>query len=74
MQVVKLNTTAWAEVDFFLMTSLDEEQVKKISQPMVDYERANDIMYDNDDYIFELQNAYPKATVEMYQDFDVISF
>ena len=56
------------------MTSLDEEQIKKIIQPMVAYERENDIMYDNDDYIFELQNAYPKATVEMYQDFDVISF
>lgn len=56
------------------MTTLDEEQIKKIIQPMVSYERENDILYDNDDYIFALQGAYPKATVEMYQDFDVISF
>ena len=74
MQVFKINTSAGGEEDFYLMTSLDEEQIKKIIQPMVDYERANDIMYDNDDYISELQNAYPKATIEMYQDFDVISF
>ena len=64
MQVFKINTSAWGEEDFYLMTSLDEEQIKKIIQPMVDYERE----------IFELQNAYPKATIEMYQDFDVISF
>ena len=74
MQVFKINTSAWVEEDFYLMTTLDEEQIKKIIQPMVSYERENDILYDNDDYIFELQNAYPKATIEMYQDFDVISF
>jgi hypothetical protein len=74
MQVFKINTSAWGEEDFYLMTTLDEEQIKKIIQPMVSYERENDILYDNDDYIFALQGAYPKATVEMYQDFDVISF
>lgn len=74
MQIFKINTTNEMYHDFYLMTSLDEKQIKKIIQPMVDYERENEIFYDNDDYVFELQNAYPKATIEMYQDFDVISF
>jgi hypothetical protein len=74
MQVFKINTTNEMYHDFYLMTTLDEKQIKKIIQPMVDYERENEIFYDNDDYVFELQNAYPKATIEMYQDFDVISF
>ena len=74
MQVFKINTTNEMYHDFYLMTTLDEKQIKKIIQPMVDYERENEIFYDNDDYVFELQNAYHKATIEMYQDFDVISF
>lgn len=74
MQVFKINTSAWAEEDFYLMTTLDEEQIKKIIQPMVDYERDNDILYDNEDYVFALQGAYPKATVVLYYGFDEISF
>ena len=74
MQVFKINTSAWGEEDFYLMTSLSEEQIKKVIQPMVDYERRNDIMYDNDDYIFDLRNTYPNATIEMYQDFELITF
>lgn len=74
MKIYKIKTSAWVEEDFYLMTTLDEEQIKKIIQPMVAYERENDIMYNNEDYVFELQNAYSKATIKMYDDFDVISF
>jgi hypothetical protein len=74
MQVFKINTSAWAEEDFHLMTSLSEEQIKKIIQPMVDYERENDILYDNEDYVFALQGAHPKAVVVFYDGFTEISF
>jgi len=74
MEVFKINTSAWGEEDFFLMTSLNEEQIKKIIQPMVDYERENDIMYSNEEYVNALEQRYPKATITFYQDFEVISF
>ena len=74
MQVFKINTSSWEEEDFHLMTTLDEEQIKKIIQPMVDYERENDILYDNEDYVNALQQRYPKATIVYYQGFDRISF
>jgi len=74
MDVFKINTSAWEEEDFYLMTSLSEEQVKKVIQPMVDYERDNDILYDNEDYVSALQSKHPKATVVMYQDFQTINF
>jgi hypothetical protein len=74
MQVFKINTSAWAEEDFYLMTSLSEEQVRKIIQPMVDYERENEILYDNEDYISALQSKHPKATIVLYYNFETISF
>ena len=74
MEVFKINTSSWEEEDFFLMTSLDEEQIKKIIQPMVEYERENDIVYSNEDYVNALEQRYPKATITFYQDFEVISF
>ena len=74
MDVFKINTSAWGEEDFYLMTSLNEEQVKKVIQPMVDYERENYILYDNEDYVSALQSKYPKATIVMYHDFETINF
>jgi hypothetical protein len=74
MEVFKINTSAWEEENFYLMTSLSEEQIKKIIQPMVEYERDNDILYDNEDYVSALQGKYPKATIVMYQDFKEITF
>ena len=74
MQVFKINTSAWEEENFYLMTSLDEEQIKKIIQPMVEYERENDIMYENEEYVNALQQRYPKATIVYYQAFDEITF
>lgn len=74
MEVFKINTSAWGEEDFYLMTTLSDEQVKKVIQPMVDYERENEILYDNEDYVSALQSKYPKATIVMYQDFETINF
>ena len=74
MEVFKINTSAWGEEDFYLMTTLSDEQVKKVIQPMVDYERENEILYDNEDYVSALQGKYPKATIVMYQDFETINF
>jgi hypothetical protein len=76
MNVFRINTTAYEEEDFYLLTSLNEKQIAKVIKPIVQAERDSDIdenFYDNDMLTEALKNAYPKATVEMYQDFETIS-
>lgn len=74
MNVYKINTTAFEEEDFYLLTTLTSAQVEKAIRPIVQAERDSaDNQYDNDMLVEALKRAYPKATVEMYQEFDVIS-
>ena len=60
--------------DFFILTTLDSEQIKKVIQPMVEYERENDILYDNEDYVLCLQQRYKRAKVVMHQYIELIQF
>ena len=74
MNIFRINTSAWDEEDFYLMTSLTEEKIKKVIQPMVEYERENDILYDNEDYVSALQEKYPRSVIEMHQYIEVLNF
>ena len=62
------------EEDFFILTTLDQEQIRKVIEPMVKYERENEITYDNEDYILSLQQKYKRATVVMHQYIELIEF
>ena len=78
LNLVQINTTAWDEEDFLLLTSLTEEQITKILQPIVEAERESvdgDVMYANEDYVHHLQKTYPNAVVIHYtiDGIDVIS-
>jgi hypothetical protein len=76
MNIYKINTTAYESEDFHLMTTLTEQQIRKVIKPIVQAERDNDIddnFYDNDTLVEALKEAYPNETVEMYQDFDTIT-
>jgi hypothetical protein len=73
MNVFKINTTAYEEEDFYLLTSLTEKEIVKVIKPIVQAERDNGNFYDNDTLTEALKEAYPKATVEMYQGFDEIT-
>jgi hypothetical protein len=72
LNLYQINTTAWEEEDFLLMTSLTEEQITKVITPIVKLERENDTEYDNDFLVRELERAYPKATV-IHCKIDLIS-
>ena len=39
INLFNVNTTAWTKEDFILLTSLSEEQIKKIIVPIVEKER-----------------------------------
>ena len=74
MNVFRISTSAWDEEDFFILTTLDPEQIRKVIQPMVEYERENDILYDNEDYVLCLQQRYKRAKVTMHQYIELIKF
>jgi hypothetical protein len=60
--------------DFFILTTLDQEQIRKVIEPMVKYERENEIMYDNEDYVLCLQQRYKRAKIVMHQYIELIQF
>ena len=74
MQIFRINTSSWSEEDFFLLTTLSEEQIKSVIAPMVHSERVNDFLYDNDDYVAELEKQFPNEKVSMYNEFETLSF
>jgi hypothetical protein len=74
MQVYRINTSAWNEEDFHLLTTLTEEQVKSVIAPMVHSERVNDFLYDNEDYIAELKKQFPNEQVDIYYQFETLTF
>ena len=74
LNVFEIKTSSWKEENFYLMTNLTQEQIKKIIEPMVDYEKDNDFIHSNDDYVEALQLKYPKAIVVHYVAFELIEF
>lgn len=63
MRLVNINTTAWKEEDFLLLTDLTDEQITKVIEPFVLAERKdpdNEENYsDNDILVIALNDEYP---------------
>lgn len=76
MYAYKINTTAYHEEDFLLITDLTRPQVEDVIRPIVDAERDNDIEYTNEYIVHELKKRYPKSMIKAYysEDFMELSF
>jgi len=76
MYAYKINTTAYHEEDFLLITDLTRPEVEDVIRPIVDAERENDIEYTNEYIVHELKKTYPKNMVKAYfsEDFMELSF
>lgn len=76
LRLVTINTSAWSEEDFALLTDLSDAKIKKVISPMVRQERNDDFVYSNEDYYWSLKEAYASNIVIMYNldDIDSISF
>jgi len=70
----RINTSAWEEEDFYILTSLTEEEVKSVMEPMVSSERVNDFLYENDEYLNELKKRFPNDKIDMYNEFETLTF
>jgi len=79
MRVIRINTSAWSEEDFYLVTTLDDDQIVEVIQPIVNAEReierdGEDDYYDNEMILQALKDRFPLEYVDMYQEFDKLTF
>jgi len=72
INVFRINTTAYEEEDFYLLSDLSQEDIVEVIMPIVNAERDGYEDYDNDTLIEALQKRYPKRRIELYTDFDII--
>lgn len=73
MRVVRINTTAYEEEDFFLMTDLTDEQIEEVIAPIVELERNDEVYYTNEELTDALIDKYPNNAIVMYTDFETIT-
>ena len=73
MRVIRINTTAWEEEDFYLLTTLTDDQIIEVVKPIVQAERDGDECYDNETLVEVLKDLYPNEQVEMYEEFDKLT-
>ena len=69
IEVFRVNTTAYHEEDFFLLTDLTEQQIAEVITPIVELERNEVQEYDNDMLVENLELAYPSAFIKVYTEF-----
>ena len=66
LRIVEINTTAYVDEDFLLLTDLSDEQIQSIIGPIVEMEREQDIEYNNEELVDELKNVYTNNFIELY--------
>lgn len=72
MRVIRINTTVWTEEDFYLVTTLDDDQIIEVINPLVNAERDGEDEYDNYSLVDALKQRFPEHYVDMYTEFDEI--
>jgi hypothetical protein len=72
MRLVRINTTAYSEEDFFLVTTLTDEQISLELDSFLFNQRFGNDDYDNDDIFRLLTLAYPNEKVIMYNDIEIL--
>lgn len=73
MQVFRINTTAYSEEDFYLLTDLTEQDIVEVVTPIVNAERDGYEDYDNEMLLDALKKRYPRKKIELYTEFELIS-
>lgn len=63
MKAFEINTTAYSEENFVIVTDLTEQQILDVICPIVIDERDNDVEYDNQEILDALEKAYPTNTI-----------
>lgn len=79
IRIVEVNTTAFNEENFVLLTDLTDEQIEEVIRPIIEKERNKtddeEFYYDNEELFWAVKERYPNNIVLYYSDtnFDVLS-
>jgi len=73
MNIFQINTTAYEEEDFFLLTDLQSDDIVEVINPIVNQSRDGYEDYDNEELVDKLRKRYPNNIVVIYTEFDLIS-
>lgn len=76
IRLIEINTTAFEDENFYLITDLSDRQVENVLTPIIENERENENDYDNDYLLDELIKNYPKNIIIQYtkDSIDYINF
>ena len=74
MRVIRINTTAFNEEDFYLLTTLNDDQIAEVIQPIVNSERDGYEEYTNEDLFRALTDRFPNDKIDMFHEFDKLTF
>jgi len=70
IRAVEVNTTAFKEENFILVTDLTDEQIEEVIRPIVEKERnetdEEEYYYDNVELFGALQEVYPNNFIQIY--------
>jgi len=72
INIYVVNTTAFPEENFIIVTTLTHDQVVEVIKPIVMSERNDEEWYDNDALIDALKIRYPNESIEMCLTLEMI--
>ncbi len=74
MRLININTTAFEEEDFLLLTDLNNDDLYEVIMPMVNAERDEEEEYDNEMIFEALKKRYPLNLVVMFDNVEQINY
>lgn len=74
MRLVNINTTAFEEEDFLLLTDLNNDDLYEVIMPLVNQERDGEGYYDNEVIIEALRKRYPRNLIKMFTEVETINY
>jgi hypothetical protein len=66
MNIFNINTTAFKEENFILLTDLSKAEIEEVIAPIVHDERNGGKAYNNENLIAALKEKYPSSTIEHF--------
>ena len=76
IRIVEIYHNSWAEETLVLLTTLTDEQITIVLDPLVEEEMANEsgeILYDNDIMVQILSDKYPNDILVSYGEPDYLT-
>lgn len=74
MKIYKINTTAYEEEDFLLLTDLNEDDITEVINPIVMLERDGYEDYDNKTIISALRKRYPHNKIQLLDQIEQLTY